>query len=216
MFDDIQIKFRENDLLINKRNGKVILYNKEKKRHVKLSEEVYEYTRLAEKNNWKVRELIDCFKKDEDKKYIESILNIMVKNEVIDGNLFNKKNFKDMHLSLTNRCNLSCNHCVSSCSPKEEDYMDTSMILKLIDNLCELNVRSLVLTGGEPLVREDFFEIVNYIKKKLPLEELSLSTNATLINDTNIDFIISKFHKVDISLDGIDEETCSNIRGKGV
>lgn len=44
--------------------------------------------------------------------------------------------------------------------------MDTSMILKLIDNLCELNVRSLVLTGGEPLVREDFFEIVNYIKKK--------------------------------------------------
>ena len=216
LFDDIQIKFRENDLLINKRNGKVILYNKEKKRHVKLSGEVYEYTRLAEKNNWKVRELIDCFKKDEDKKYIESILNIMVKNEVIDGNLFNKKNFKDMHLSLTNRCNLSCNHCVSSCSPKEEDYMDTSMILKLIDNLCELNVRSLVLTGGEPLVREDFFEIVNYIKKKLPLEELSLSTNATLINDTNIDFIISKFHKVDISLDGIDEETCSNIRGKGV
>lgn len=94
LFDDIQIKFRENDLLINKRNGKVILYNKEKKRHVKLSEEVYEYTRLAEKNNWKVRELIDCFKKDEDKKYIESILNIMVKNEVLMGIYSTKKTLK--------------------------------------------------------------------------------------------------------------------------
>ena len=43
MFDDITIKFKENYLLINIRNGKVILFNKEKKRHVKLSEEVYKY-----------------------------------------------------------------------------------------------------------------------------------------------------------------------------
>ena len=216
MFDDITIKFKENDLLINIRNGKVILYNKEKKRHVKLSEEVYKYIRVAEKNKWKVKELIDYFKKYEDKKYIESILKIMLNNEIIDGNIFEKKKFKDIHLSLTNRCNLSCKHCVSSCSPKEEDYMDTNQILKLIDNLCDLNVRRLVLTGGEPLVRADFFEIVDYIRKTLPLEELSLSTNGTLINGSNIDFIVGKFDKVDISVDGVDEETCSQIRGKGV
>lgn len=216
MFDDIRIKFKENDLLINIRNEKVIIYNKEKKRHVKLSEEVYKYIRVAEKNNCTVKETIDCFKTYEDKKYIESILKIMLNNEVIDGIASQKKKFKDMHLSLTNRCNLSCKHCVSSCSPTEKDYLDTNQILKLIDNLCDLNVRSLILTGGEPLVRNDFFEIVDYIKKTLHLEELGLSTNATLINDTNIDFIIDKFDKVDISLDGVDEETCSQIRGKGV
>ncbi|MCU9807303.1 SPASM domain-containing protein [Paraclostridium sp. AKS46] len=37
-----------------------------------------------------------------------------------------------------------------------------------------------------------------------------------MINNTNIDFIVDKFDKVDISLDGVDEETCSQIRGKGV
>ena len=39
---------------------------------------------------------------------------------------------------------------------------------------------------------------------------------STLINDENIDFIVSNFDKVDISIDGVDENTCSKIRGKGV
>ncbi|MGL5712136.1 MAG: hypothetical protein ACRCXT_22335 [Paraclostridium sp.] len=41
MIDNIKIEFKVKDLLINKKNKKVILYNKEKLRHVKLSEEVY-------------------------------------------------------------------------------------------------------------------------------------------------------------------------------
>lgn len=216
MIDNIKIEFKENDLLTNIRNGKVILYNKEKKRHVKLSEEVYEYIRLAEKNKWTVKEFVDCFKKDEDKKYVNTLIGIMINNEVILGNTLQQNRFKDIHLSLTNRCNLSCKHCISSCGPKEDDYLDTNEIIRLIDNIRHLNVRSLILTGGEPLVRADFTKIVEHIKEVLPVQTLGLSTNATLINDENIDFIVSNFDKVDISIDGVDENTCSKIRGKGV
>jgi radical SAM protein with 4Fe4S-binding SPASM domain len=216
MIDDIRIDFKDKDLLINKRNKKVILYNKDKKRHIKLSDEVYKYIRLAEKNKWTVKELLDCFKKNEDKKYMSTLIDIMIKNEVILGNILQRDRFKDIHLSLTNRCNLSCKHCVSSCGPKEYDYLDTKKIIRLIDNLCNLNVRTLILTGGEPLVRADFTKIVEYIKEVLPVQSLGLSTNATLINDENIDFIVNNFDKIDISIDGVDENTCSNIRGKGV
>lgn len=216
MIDDIKIEFKAEDLLISKKNKKVILYNKEKLRHVKLSEEVYEYIRFAEKNKWTVKELVDCFKKDEDKEYVNTLIGIMINNEVLLGSTLQQNMFKDIHLSLTNRCNLSCKHCVSSCGPKEDDYLDTKEIMRLIDNLCHLNVRTLILTGGEPLVRDDFTEIVEYIKEVLPVQTLGLSTNATLINDENINFIVSNFDKVDISIDGVDEKTCSKIRGEGV
>lgn len=185
-------------------------------RHVKLSEEVYEYIRPAEQKKWTIKEFIHCFTKDEDKKYVRDIIEIMINNEVLSGNTVQRKMFKDIHLSLTNRCNLNCKHCVSSCSPKEYDYLDTKEIMKLVDNLCNLDVRTLILTGGEPLVREDFTKIVEYIKEILPVKTLGLSTNATLINDENIDFIVSNFDKVDISIDGVDEKTCSKVRGKGV
>ena len=216
MTDNIKIEFKVEDLLISKKNKKVILYNKEKLRHVKLSEEVYEYIRLAEKNKWTVKEFVDCFKKDEDKKYMSTLIEIMINNEVLLGSTSQQNRFKDVHLSLTNRCNLSCKHCVSSCGPKEDDYLDTKEIIRLIDNLCHLNVRTLILTGGEPLVRDDFTEIVEHIKEVLTVQTLGISTNATLINDENIDFIVSNFDQVDISIDGVDENTCSKIRGKGV
>lgn len=216
MFNDIKVKLNTNSLLIYERNGKVIIYNKDRKRHVKLSEEVYKYIIFAEEKKLNIKEFIDCFKNENDRKYILSIIKIMINNGIINGKTYEGKFFKDIHLSLTNRCNLNCKHCVTNCSPKEKDYMSTKQVFKLIDNLHEINVRNLVLTGGEPLIRSDLFEIVRYIKIRLPLVELSLSTNGTLIDDTNINFIVKSFDKIDISLDGVDEKTCSSIRGKGV
>lgn len=171
---------------------------------------------FAEEKKLSIKEFIDCFENEIDRKYIISVIKIMINNEIINGKVYEKNFFKDIHLSLTNRCNLNCKHCFTSCNPEEEDYMSTKQVFKLIDNLQDINVRNLVLTGGEPLIRSDLFEIVEYTKKRLPLVQLSLSTNGTLINDTNINFIVNNFDNIDISLDGVDEETCSNIRGKGV
>jgi 2-iminoacetate synthase ThiH len=130
MRDNIKIAFKVEDLLISKKNNRVILYNKEKKRHVKLSEEIYEYISLAEKNKCKVKEFVDWFNNDEDKKYIRNLIDIMVKNEVLLGSTLQQNRFKDIHLSLTNRCNLSCKHCAPSCGPKENDCLDTNEIIE--------------------------------------------------------------------------------------
>ncbi len=77
------------------------------------------------------------------------------------------------------------------------------------------NPEIIALTGGEPLIRNDFLEIIKYIKSKGNVL-LNIMTNATLITQ-KIAAQMSKYvNSVDISLDGFDEESCSYIRGENV
>lgn len=65
------------------------------------------------------------------------------------------------------------------------------------------------------MVREDFFDLTEYIRKRFT-GKLSLMTNSLLINHDNVDRIIRNFDYISVSIDGYDEETCAAIRGKGV
>lgn len=156
----------------------------------------------------------------EDREYIKYITENMIKAGalIVDGQKNNTEEnlLKNFYISLTNRCNLSCIHCCSSCSPKEKDILSTGEIMNIIDKLKQFEPKNIILTGGEPLIRNDFKEIVSYIRSILPSVNLALSTNSILIDYENIDFIVKNFNQIDISIDGVDEETCSAVRGKGV
>lgn len=214
------LKLNKEDLIIFSKNNLVVLYNKKILKHIILTKEVYDYFLIAEDNKLSIKSFIEKFLDEEDKDYIKSIVENMKKagalaiNEQIKLNKVNL--LKNFTIRLTNRCNLSCKHCYSSCSPNEQDKLSTEEIMIIVDKLKHFKPRRIVLTGGEPLIRNDFKEIVSYIRKKLPSVYLSLSTNSILINDTNIDFIIKNFNRIDISIDGVDEETCRVIRGRGV
>lgn len=65
------------------------------------------------------------------------------------------------------------------------------------------------------MIRKDFIELLQYLRQRFK-NKISLSTNGLLINETNIKYLNSCLDKYDISIDGIDEESCSRIRGKGV
>jgi len=68
-------------------------------------------------------------------------------------------------LEVTQRCNLHCEHCfmsASSLSGPSDSEMSTEKIFSLLDELKQQGVLSLVLTGGEPFVRSDFLEILDY------------------------------------------------------
>ena len=113
--------------------------------------------------------------------------------------------------NMTYACNLRCKHCYIDAGRKRKDELDTKEGKKLLEDLRDVGVEVVLFSGGEPLLREDFFEIAKYAKE-LGMRTV-LSTNGTLIDEG----VASKLKKigidyVGISLDGL-EETNDNFRG---
>jgi radical SAM protein with 4Fe4S-binding SPASM domain len=218
-----KMRFSDKDLIIYEKNNLVLIYSKKNKKHIFHSREVYEYILEAIKEGLTYKNFIDLFSEN-DKEYIAQLLNDMINLEALcmDKNIItpnSKSNISEVetiYFSITHRCNLECLHCCTSCNIHEHDILTTKDILSTIDYIITLNPRELILTGGEPLIREDFREIVEYINKNANDLDLVLSTNGTLINDNNINLIVNNFSRVEISIDGVDEETCSKVRGKGI
>lgn len=105
-------------------------------------------------------------------------------------------------LDLTNICNEKCIHCYHPFDKYDYSHeMSTEDIKMLVDNIYDLGVFSVTLSGGECLTRRDFLEILSYIADKGMLT--SIYTNGTLINDTLIKHIKdSRVDMVSISLYG--------------
>lgn len=90
--------------------------------------------------------------------------------------------------NLLRRCNLTCKHCyATSADSVFRDELDTPAALQVIDDLHDAGVRVLILSGGEPLLREDLFQLSTYARDKGFF--LALSTNGTLIDASNIEQI---------------------------
>ncbi|HQE41488.1 MAG TPA: radical SAM protein, partial [Zoogloea sp.] len=90
--------------------------------------------------------------------------------------------------NLIRRCNLTCKHCYSISADKDfAGELDTGEVFRTMDDLKAFRVPVLILSGGEPLLRPDIFEIAGRAKKMGFY--VGLSSNGTLIDDTNIDAI---------------------------
>ena len=103
----------------------------------------------------------------------------------------------------TRTCNLKCRHCyMNSDARKYRDELSTDEAKKFIDDLAEFKVPVLLFSGGEPLIREDFFELAAYAAEKNVRP--TLSTNGTLITREVAQRIKSiGVGYVGISLDGL-------------
>lgn len=113
----------------------------------------------------------------------------------------------------TRRCNLHCIHCYSSAgSQSSTGAMNTDEGKRFIRDLAEFGVPVLLFSGGEPLLREDIFELASFAKEKGI--RVVLSTNGTLITNLVAKKISSVgFEEVGISLDGIGTNN-DRFRGK--
>ena len=114
---------------------------------------------------------------------------------------------------ITRRCNLHCIHCRSSSEEVVNDHPDPKKeeCIRIIDDITSFAKPVMVLTGGEPLLRKDFFEIAKYGTQKGL--RVCLATNGTLVNDE----ICQKLKEVDIkmvslSLDGPNEDIHDDFR----
>ncbi|GBF11997.1 putative heme d1 biosynthesis radical SAM protein NirJ1 [Tepidibacillus infernus] len=117
--------------------------------------------------------------------------------------------------NVTRTCNLHCIHCYSSSeSIKYENELSTEEAKQMIDQLADFQVPVLLLSGGEPLIREDILELAEYaINKGI---RVTFSTNGTLIDQEMANTIKEiGVGYVGVSFDGINEKHDEFRRSKG-
>lgn len=120
-------------------------------------------------------------------------------------------NLNEVIFSITNRCNLGCRMCDIPCAKTEE--LSTEQWKKVINDASALGAQTIVFSGGEPLLREDIFELISFTKKN----NLSacVTSNGCLINEpVAIRLSESGVNVMNISIEG-PRETHDFLRGKG-
>lgn len=116
---------------------------------------------------------------------------------------------------ITTRCNIHCNHCLSAELQQICAYeLDFDECKWLIDKLHEFEVFQINFGGGEPFLRDDFFDILDYASRKGIT--LCVSTNGTLLDEPMVKRLKSiRNLYLQVSLDGASAQTNDLIRGKG-
>lgn len=148
---------------------------------------------------------------------------IPFKESVYRGiNRFNKKLHggllpfpQNIHIEVTNNCNLSCVMCPVGQQPREKGFMDFKVFEKIVQQ-CKnkFSLEKMALMGlGEPLLHPEIVTMSRYAKER-GIRHVFTSTNATLLNEKLSEKIIleSGFDLVSFSIDGATKETYESIR----
>jgi sulfatase maturation enzyme AslB (radical SAM superfamily) len=133
------------------------------------------------------------------------------------ANYLKTDRLQEFWLHTNNSCNLTCTHCLVSSDPGGDPGQDTGFYLRVIDETRNLGVYRYYFTGGEPFLRKDIFQLIDYVTVAKQAE-LIILTNATLFRGGKIE----QLRKLDrtnlrfqVSLDGSTPEVNDPIRGKG-
>ncbi len=115
---------------------------------------------------------------------------------------------------LTYACNLDCIHCLSSSGRRDPRELTTDEAKAVLDELHELQVFYINIGGGEPMIRRDFFELLEYsIGRGIGVK---FSTNGAFIDAAKAQRLAAMdYLDIQISLDGTDAATNDAVRGTG-
>ena len=115
---------------------------------------------------------------------------------------------------ITYACNLQCVHCLSSSGTRDPRELSTDQAKAVLDELRDLQVFYINIGGGEPMIRKDFFEILEHAEANDI--GVKFSTNGTYITAENARRLAAmNYLDIQISLDGVDAITNDAVRGKG-
>ncbi|MBN2319749.1 MAG: GTP 3',8-cyclase MoaA [Acidobacteria bacterium] len=116
---------------------------------------------------------------------------------------------KDLRISVTDRCNFRCSYCM----PLDKyEWIDRREILtfeevtRLASLFVKLGVEEIRLTGGEPLLRHNLGSLVRQISRIDGLKDLSLTTNASLLQEQAKGLAEAGLNRINVSLDTINRE----------
>lgn len=108
------------------------------------------------------------------------------------------------HWSVTGRCNYRCRHCFMSAPNAKFGELSHETCMELIDQMAGCGVQCVTLTGGEPLVRKDFMDLVDRLLEK-EIRILTIYSNGRLVTDQLLDALEERgiYPKFDMSFDGV-------------
>jgi radical SAM protein with 4Fe4S-binding SPASM domain len=116
--------------------------------------------------------------------------------------------------NITRKCNLKCPHCYINATTQQLNELTTEEAKSLIDQISEVSRPLLILSGGEPLLRKDVFELVHYGAAKGL--KMGLGSNGSLIDDAAAKKLKEAgIETVSISLDSHIPEQHDEFRGVG-
>lgn len=191
----------------------VILANTYNGNCLKLTNECFYILKCSIDENLTCAQILDQFEDDSDKEYFKKILNFCMLNDIIVPDGYVERTSLDV--VITDRCNLGCRHCyMSSVDVTSDDKLSFNDWKDIFDSFAEY-ADEINISGGEPLMREDIYDIIDYIRG-ISDAHITLSTNGTMITEYNVKKLCDTFNSFSISFDGVDEESCSKIRGKYV
>ena len=104
-------------------------------------------------------------------------------------------------LHLLGRCNLQCLHCYMEGSPSREERLPVNAVLKAIAECKDLGIGSIYVTGGEPLLYRELYDVLD-AAAEVPGLQITLCTNGTSITQHHVTFLQKINAKVNISIDG--------------
>ncbi|MBS7646411.1 GTP 3',8-cyclase MoaA [Candidatus Bathyarchaeota archaeon] len=122
----------------------------------------------------------------------------------------------NLRMVLTRPCNLHCSFCHAEGEDKYAENlgeMTAEEIVRIAKIAVSLGVSKIKLTGGEPLMRKDITQIVRGIASLTGLEELSMTTNGTLLEPLAKELKANGLKRVNINLPTIDGETYCKLTG---
>ena len=133
-------------------------------------------------------------------------VNAEVTKEYLEG-------YKMLNIYITNACNLKCKHCFMLSGKKLENELTLEDWMKVLTSFKENGGEFVTFSGGEPLMFKNFPQIISHAHD-LGLKSTVLS-NGLLWSDKLIHDLALFIDEIQFSLDGVDEETNSMVRGSG-
>lgn len=179
------------DLLKVEGNHRVILLNKSNWHWVRMPKEKYDLM------------MADPSKKAQMEKMLNERFGLLEEAKA------SVPQIRSIYYAVTGRCNLSCEFCTMNSGPHvstENDFTLQEIQENLIPKLQKLNPRKVIITGGEPLVREDADEIIRSFSRVFGREKMILQSNGLLLTCDRLARIAGDIGGLEVSIENIFED----------
>lgn len=117
-----------------------------------------------------------------------------------------------LRISLLERCNLRCQYCMPEDGVPlrdKKEFMSQEELFQIVDEFVNLGVDKIRLTGGEPLIKKNFSDIINYLATKSV--KIHLTTNGILLDRFWDDLEKAKISGLNISIDSLRKDRFNEI-----